>query len=427
MTTYRSSWHGAHASRGRSRAGGAVAAAVVVVVLVVIAFVVVQSVRSTPAPALRLEAVSSTHFPGSAARLPWPSQGEATLAVQGIGTVGSKSVGGSGGSGADQEYAIASVTKIMAALVILQDHPLSVGATGPTITVTPADVTTYQQDLAQGDSVVAVTAGEGITEYQALEATLLPSGDNIVDILAQWDAGSLSGFVAKMNARAQALGLRHTHYADASGVDPATVSTASDQVRLAMVAMKNPVFAQIVSMPQATLPGVGVQYNVNADLGTDGIVGVKTGWVPQGGASFVFAATHAVSGHTAMIIGAVLGQTGAAPLPTALAAGEHLVTTLGAELRRTQVVAPGTTVATVQAPYSTPVPVITTSGATLLGWPGAPVHEHVDLTRKLTAPMAKGTPLGNLVVSIGSERVSVPVVTGSPLSGPSYFWRLTRL
>ncbi|MHB8219455.1 MAG: D-alanyl-D-alanine carboxypeptidase family protein [Acidimicrobiales bacterium] len=423
MTAYRSSLHAAHSSSGRFRSGRSLLAVVAVLVIVVlVALVVVQSVRTAPGPTLRV-GTEATSFPGTASPLPWPTQGVATVDVQGIGTVGSKAAAG---STVGQQFPIASVTKIMASYIILKDHPLALSATGPSITVTPAEVTQYQQDLAQGDSVVAVTAGEQITELQALEGALLPSGDNIVSLLAQWDAGSVAAFVTKMNAEAAALGLTHTHYADASGVDPATVSTVGDQVRLAMDAMKNPVFAGIVAMPQVTLPGVGVQYNVNADVGKNGIVGVKTGWIPQGGASFVFAATHRVSGHTQTVIGAVMGQTGTSPLTTALAAGQSLATAVGSQLRHAQVMAAGARVATLSAPYSSSVAVVTTAAATLLGWPGAPLTQKLVLTRKLQAPMAKGTLLGYLDVGIDQEQERVPVVTAGALSGPSYTWRLTR-
>ena len=83
-----------------------------------------------------------------------------------------------------------------------------------------------------------VRAGEKLTERQALEAMLIPSGNNIAWMLARWDAGSDGAFVATMNARARSLGLRQTRYADASGADPATVSTAADQFRLTLRALQ---------------------------------------------------------------------------------------------------------------------------------------------------------------------------------------------
>lgn len=421
MSEYHSTWRGAHAPTGRSRFGLGLVAVVILVVVVVL--VVVQLVRSVPAPALTTR-TATVAFPGTATPIPWPSQGQSVLAVQGIGTVGTHTASA---TASIQHFPIASVTKVMAAMVILKDHPLQVGSTGPGITVTAADVSQYQSDLAQGDSVVPVTAGQVITEYQALEGALIPSADNMIQMLAVWDAGSIPAFVAKMNAQAKTLGMAQTHYADVSGVDPATVSTAPDQLRLSAVAMANPVFAQIVAMPQVTLPGAGVQYNVNADLGTDNIVGIKTGWIPQGGASLAFAATHKVGSRTTMILGVVLGQTGTSPLPTALAAGEQLTSALAKQLTSATVVPAGTTVGSVTAPYSTAVPVVTAAAATLVGWPGAKVHQQVVMTRKLTAPVAKGTVVGHLVVSLGTEHVQVPLVTGAALTGASITWKLTRL
>jgi len=135
-----------------------------------------------------------------------------------------------------------------------------------------------------------VVPGEKLTERQALEALLIPSGNNIGAMLAGWDAGSQGAFVAEMNAQAGSLGLRSTRYADASGADPATVSTAGDQFVLTLRALQIPAFRQIVAMPQVTLPVAGVVYNVNSALGHDGIVGVKTGSSSPAGGCLAFAA-----------------------------------------------------------------------------------------------------------------------------------------
>lgn len=71
---------------------------------------------------------------------------------------------------------------MMTAYVILRDHPLAAISSGPAITVTATAVGTYQKDLASGDSVVAVQAGEQMSERQALGALLIPSGDNIATL-----------------------------------------------------------------------------------------------------------------------------------------------------------------------------------------------------------------------------------------------------
>jgi D-alanyl-D-alanine carboxypeptidase (penicillin-binding protein 5/6) len=238
-----------------------------------------------------------------------PFGAQEAVAIERIGTIDE--------AGGDAPISVASLTKMMSALIVLRDHLLAPGVSGPNVTITRVDVASYRLEATQDDSVVKVRVGEQLSELQALEGALIPSGDNIIQLLATWDAGSTRAFVKRMNALARRLGMDHTHYAGPSGVNPATVSTASDQLRLAAAAMANPVVASIVSMPQVTLPVAGVQYNVDADLGSEGIDGIKTGWVPQGGGSFVFAAADAFHGRTVSVLGAVLGEQGATPIPSA--------------------------------------------------------------------------------------------------------------
>lgn len=418
MTPYDTSRRGTHAAT-RSSLGPLLRLGLPVVIVLVVVLGIVQLLRSVPAPALRDSYATSHAAPGGPLSVPWPTQGTATVAVEGAASMGSY--------GGHQQFAIASLTKMMTALVILHDHPLSIGQSGPSFTVTPADVQLYAADKAQGDSVVAVTAGEQITELEALEATLIPSGDNVAQMLATWDAGSIPAFVVRMNQLASSLGLTDTHYAGPSGVNPATVSTAADQLKVAEAAMANPVFAGIVDMAQATLPVAGVVYNVNADLRIPGIVGVKTGWVPAGGGCFVFAAKRTVGGRSVTVVGDVLGQQGATPLNTALSDGAALASAAGAALSVEQVVSGGTKVAAITAPDNPSISLVTASSASLLAWPGATVTESLHLTRHLVAPIAKGTRVGYLTVAIGSEKAKVPVVTTASLSSPSLTWKLTRL
>src|SRR5206468_8503063 len=142
----------------------------------------------------------------------------------------------------------------MTAYVILHDHPLSANGSGPDITVEPSEAAEYPSQVADGDSLVAIAAGEMLTERQALEALLLPSADNMAWILARWDAGSQAAFVARMNTTARRLGMTATHYTDPSGLSASTTSTAADQVRLGMAAMREPTLAQIVALRSAVIP-----------------------------------------------------------------------------------------------------------------------------------------------------------------------------
>jgi D-alanyl-D-alanine carboxypeptidase (penicillin-binding protein 5/6) len=112
----------------------------------------------------------------------------------------------------------------MTAYLTLKRYPLSGAQDGFTITVTEDRAQDEAQDKAENQSGVAVGTGEQLTERQLLEALLIPSGNNIAQILATEVAGSEPRFIAEMNAEARALGMEHTTYTDPSGFDPSTVS-----------------------------------------------------------------------------------------------------------------------------------------------------------------------------------------------------------
>jgi D-alanyl-D-alanine carboxypeptidase (penicillin-binding protein 5/6) len=223
---------------------------------------------------------------------------------------------------------IASVAKVMTAYLVLRDRPLRPGQDGPAIEVTDADAADTDRRRREQESVVSIAAGEQLTELQALQALLLPSANNIAAVLARWDGGSVRRFVARMNATARSLGMTHTRYTDPSGYDDATVSTASDQVRIVERAMRQPVFASIVGTPSATLPVAGTVHNTNALLGHDGFVGVKTGSDAAAGGCFAFRAIRRVDGTRTTITGVVLGQPGDDRIAAGLAAAEAMVARL---------------------------------------------------------------------------------------------------
>jgi D-alanyl-D-alanine carboxypeptidase (penicillin-binding protein 5/6) len=256
----------------------------------------------------------------------WPASGVSAAGISGIGVLP--------GPGASQPVPIASVAKVMTAYIVLRDHPLGAGEPGPAIVVRPGEAAAYPAQARNGDSLVPVTAGEQLSERQALEALLLPSADNMAWILARWDAGSQAAFTAQMNTTARRLGMTATHYTDPSGLSASTTSTAADQVRLGMAAMREPALAQIVALRSAVIPVAGVVRNYNTLLGQDGITGLKTGSDTAAGGCILLAAWQQVRGHDTLIVAATFGQPGtmATMLPNALQAGHQLVLAVGRAL-----------------------------------------------------------------------------------------------
>jgi serine-type D-Ala-D-Ala carboxypeptidase (penicillin-binding protein 5/6) len=247
----------------------------------------------------------------------WPAYGQAAFIRSGQSQVE---------AGPGQHAApIASLAKVMTAYLVLRDHPLRVGANGPTITLTGADVADTDRRRDQDESVVSIAAGEQLTERQALEALLIPSANNIAAVLARWDAGSEARFVARMNATARSLGMTHTRYTDPSGYADTTMSTAADQVRIVEEAMRSPVFASIVATPSVWLPVAGTVDNTDTLLGYDGFVGVKTGSDNAAGGCFAFRAVQSIHGKQTAITGVVLGQPGPDQIADGLAAADAMV------------------------------------------------------------------------------------------------------
>lgn len=383
------------------------------------ALLVFQATRPLPPPTMQTLIPSRLTIPGAPLRLPWPSQGQAAMAVAGIGLVGH--------SGGSAPVPIASVTKVMTALVILHDHPLAAGASGPSLRMTSADVTRWRQEFAQGDSIVPVAAGEVLTERQLLEGLLIPSGDNFADMLAQWDAGSIQAFTVKMNAMAARLGLHHTHYADASGVNPGSVSTALDQLHLAEVAMRQHVFARIVAMPSVHLPVAGNEPNYNGLVGTDGVIGVKTGSTPEAGGCLSFAATRVVHGRPVVLYGVVLGQQGGPLVPIVLSASQRLLDATAASLRLTTVLPAGRSALRVATAWgNAPLTASLTSPLQMVGWTGLNVQVHVTPLGP-SGQMTAGAPLRvGVRAQAGKEQVASQATATGPLRGPSLGWRLDR-
>ncbi len=267
-------------------------------------------------------------------RLAWPAAGEAAVEVEGIGHLSTH--------GGSQPVPIASVAKVMTAYLTLRRHPLRHDRDGFTLTVTPADASEEQQRAALGESVLPVRAGEHLSERQALQALMLPSANNVAQMLAAHEAPTVEAFVARMNATARHLGMTATTYTDPSGFSASTVSTAADQLRLAAVAMRRSAFARIVDEASAVLPVAGIVSNYNQLVGHDGYVGIKTGSDGAAGGCLVFAKRVLVAGRRLTILGDVLGQRESSLISAALNAGQRLGDSAAVALRGGVLIPAGT-------------------------------------------------------------------------------------
>jgi len=385
--------------------------------LIVAGVAAFQWFRPIPAVAATALLPSSDVVPGTPPALPWPARGSAAVGVSGLGLIAS--------SGNEQPIPAASVTKVMTALIVLFDQPLVIGAVGPGVTVTAADVQTYQNDLAQGQSTVRVEEGEVLSELQILEGMLIPSANNYAELAARWQGGSVDAFVAKMNARAAAMKMTHTHFADPAGALPQSTSTPSDLFILGSAAMKDPVFAFIVAKPQVDLPVAGTVYNVDSVIGQNGIVGIKTGSGLNNGANFLFAADALVDGRHVFIVGCVMGQP---TLAVAFSSARSLVAMMTPALHVRRVIARNQSIANYATPWGNSTDLVSQVDVDLAEWPGMVVRQHLNANAIVVDhPLAAGALEGTEHVVLGDYVLDVPLLTADPLYPPGRFWRLTRV
>ncbi|NYI07760.1 D-alanyl-D-alanine carboxypeptidase family protein [Allostreptomyces psammosilenae] len=403
---------------------------------------IAQMIRPLPDPTVRSVLAATVAFEGETPQLPWPSEGQAAVEVVGLGSLGS--------SGGDEPRPIASITKVMTAYILLRDHPLGPDEAGPTITVDAEEAASYEARVAEGQSAIRVVEGQEFTQRTALEALLIPSANNIAALLARWDAGSEEAFVDKMNATAAELGMTNSTFTDPSGLDPETVSTASDLIRLAQAAMQDPTFREIVATPQLDLPHNPRLYNNNALLTRDGVIGIKTGSTTSAGGCLLFAAEKEVGGTTQLIVGAVLGQfDGTSILDTALERSRELIVAAGDALTAQTVAEQGEVVAEVDDGLGNTTPLVATADVTAVGWPGltvrvdaragAPEAEDAEQAAgeaEADGPDASGTvpheapagePLATLTTGEGAGVTSVPLALQEDLTEPGFWDRLTRI
>jgi serine-type D-Ala-D-Ala carboxypeptidase (penicillin-binding protein 5/6) len=190
----------------------------------------------------------------------------------------------------DTERPMASVTKVMTALVVLR-----AGGLDDTLTV-PAAVTGYVDKYDA--SSAGLIPGDRLTVDQLLYALLLPSGADAAYTLADAYGPGLPAFVSKMNALAGELGMTKTHFSNPDGLPYPTgwsdYSTAANLITLGRTAMRYTAFRDVVGIARYHLSsGAGHHAytwdNLNPLLGHyPGATGIKTGWTPDAGHCLLF-------------------------------------------------------------------------------------------------------------------------------------------
>jgi serine-type D-Ala-D-Ala carboxypeptidase (penicillin-binding protein 5/6) len=211
------------------------------------------------------------------------------------------------GKNPDERVSIASTTKIMVALVALdEDVDLD------------EQVTVSEKAASYAGSVysnIGLYPYDRVSVRDLLTAALVPSGTDADYALAEHlGDGSVDEFVAKMNDKAKELGLENTHFANPAGIDaPGNYSSAADLAKITREAMKYPEFREIVNMPEATISTQDREIDVvttnllvlpNSGYDYGPATGAKTGTSVQAGPCVVATAQSGDESYIAVVLDA---------------------------------------------------------------------------------------------------------------------------
>jgi D-alanyl-D-alanine carboxypeptidase (penicillin-binding protein 5/6) len=325
-------------------------------------------------------------------------------------------------SGGNEPRPIASITKVITALVILDAKPIGAGEAGPTITFSKADAKLYDEYYVKQASIWPMKSGSTMSLREAVHVMLVVSATNYADAVSGWAFGSSAKFRGAARTWLDANGLTGTTVVEPTGLDPRNLSTPTDLIAIGKLAMANPVIAAAVGTRSIPAVGRAGGANTNGLLGVDGINGVKTGTLDEAGACLLFSAVLDVGrGVQLTVIGVVLGAENRYHL-------DNTVTTMLSSLRsgfhEVPVLAKGQTLGSYTTPWGEEASVVAGEDASVFTWSDMPITWAITADDVSTSP--SGSVVGSARFVSGDYFVTVPLVLEGDIAGPDDWWRLTH-
>ncbi|HET6659683.1 MAG TPA: D-alanyl-D-alanine carboxypeptidase family protein [Rubrobacter sp.] len=329
------------------------------------------------------------------------------------------------GKNPDEQVSIASTTKIMVALVALDE-----GVDLDEQVIVSEEAASYAGSVY---SNIGLYPYDRVSARDLLTAALIPSGTDAVYALAEHlGDGSVDEFVAKMNDKAEELGLENTHFENPAGIDArGNYSSAEDLATITREAMKYPEFRKIVDDPEATISTQDREIDVfttnllilpNSGYDYGPATGAKTGTSPQAGPCLVASAQSGDESYIAVVLDAAEDLQRYAAATTALEYGFG-------EYERGPLVVREDPYAELELPYrrGETVKLVAAKDVTALAGPGLEVVR--SKTTQEAPPSAKaGRKVGTVEVSVEGRSVgSSPLVVQEGYEEASLWQKVTYL
>ncbi|MDQ1171947.1 D-alanyl-D-alanine carboxypeptidase (penicillin-binding protein 5/6) [Microbacterium testaceum] len=383
----------------------------ILLLMLVAAYVAATLLWPLTAVAPTVRTVAAQPVAAPTANPAWPAQGEAAIALDGMPETLS--------TPANAPESIASITKVVTALVVLDKLPLAPGEQGGTYAFTQADSADYWQYRARGESSLDVPVDGTLTQLQMLQGMLIASANNYAQRLSNDLFGSDAAFAAAAGEYLAQRGIDGITIVNPTGIEAGNTATPAALIALAERALANPVIAEIVRTPELTLPGAGTFRNGNSLLEDPGVIGVKTGTLDAW--NLLTAKDITVGGTTVRAYAAVLGQPGP---DSRNQASRDLFARIEQELQPSPSLTAGTVVGKVESLWAPDVDVVTATDATVVLWNGAEAKTSTSFD--LGDAREPGETVGSLTATGPVDADTVEVELTGELEPPSPWWRLTH-
>ena len=317
---------------------------------------------------------------------------------------------------------MASISKLITTMVVLEHKPLGASGAGSTITFGKADAALYDKYYLLDATIAAMPAGSSMSEHDALETMLVVSACNYAEAIADWAFGSNAAFLEATKTWLAAHKLNGTTMVEPTGIDARNTSTPSDLIALGKLAMADPVIASIVAKTSLDVPSLAGMPNTNDILGVDGVDGIKTGTLDEGFSNLLFSAEITAGTPVPLkVVGVILGGKDRGSVDASVHA---LIASITSGFHDVTLATEGQVVGTYSTPWGAHARMVLDSDASANVWSNAPISSTMKTTTLKTG--ANGEKVGSITWTAGKTTVTVPVVLQGKIEAPSAWWRLTH-
>lgn len=374
---------------------------------------------SVPASVSQVPAVPAA----APAAIAMPTEGSMAVTVSGA----DEYLGSKGGmlatSGGDDRRPIASISKLITAMVVLNAKPLKdANDPGRTITFSKANHDLYDQYYLQGATIAPMPTGSTMSERDAISTMLIASAANYADAVSTWAFGSQSGYVGAARKWLKDNGLNNTTIVEPTGMSARNTSTPSDLIKLGQLAHANPAIAAIVATPSMDVPGAGRLTTTNDLLGKDGVNGMKTGNLGEGTHNLLYTASLNVgNGKTVDVTGVMLGGQTRGTVDDAVS---RLLDSIKGGFRTIPLAQRGQEIGSYSTPWGSSAKLIVGDDASIFTWSDTPITVKMDV--KTPKTYQSGEKVGTITWKSGPNTTTVPVQVDGTITPPTDWWRLTH-